>query len=90
MAIEEVIKSVYIPEHEWEEERDSLTQMINEWKKGVEGEWTSVQEEWSVEKDHLCHARDEWELKVGIVEDGILAYLKHASPSSSNRMATHL
>ena len=37
--------------------------MINEWKKGVEGKWTSVQEEWSVEKDHLRRARDEWELK---------------------------
>jgi hypothetical protein len=47
--------------------------MINEWKKGVEGKWTSVQEEWSVEKDRLRRARDEWELKTKTIEDGILA-----------------
>ena len=37
--------------------------IFNEWKKGIEGKWTSIQEEQSVEKDRLRHARDEWELK---------------------------
>ncbi|KAF9647808.1 hypothetical protein BDM02DRAFT_3244703 [Thelephora ganbajun] len=57
-------------------ERESLTEMINEWKKGFEGKWVSVQEEWSVEKDHLCRARDEWELKTKTIEDGILARIE--------------
>jgi len=55
-----------------EKEREYLSKIINEWKKGVEGKWTSVQEEWSVEKDHLCCTRDEWELKMKTIEDDIL------------------
>ena len=47
-----------VPEQKREKERESLTEMIDEWK-GFEGKWTSVQEEWSVEKDRLCRARDE-------------------------------
>ena len=72
-AIKEAIESVRIPEHEREKERESLTEMINEWKKGVEGKWSSVQEEWSVEKDRLRRARDEWELKTKTIEDGIVS-----------------
>jgi len=72
-AIKEAIESVHVPEQEREKERESLTEMINEWKKGVEGKWTSVQEEWSVEKDRLRRARDEWELKTKTIEEGIIA-----------------
>ena len=72
-AIKEAIELVRVPEQEREKERESLTEMINEWKKGVEGKWTSVQEEWSVEKDRLRRARDEWESKTKTIEDGILA-----------------
>lgn len=72
-AIKEAIESVRIPEHEREKERESLTEMINEWKKGVEGKWSSVQEEWSVEKDRLRRARDEWELKTKTFEEGIVS-----------------
>ena len=75
-AIKEAIESVRVPEQEREKERESLTEMINEWKKGVEGKWTSVQEEWSVEKDRLRRARDEWELKTKNIEDGILARIE--------------
>ena len=69
----EAMESLRLPEEEREKERESLTEMINEWKKGVEGKWTSVQEEWSVEKDRLRRARDEWESKTKAIEDGILA-----------------
>ncbi|KAM5531552.1 hypothetical protein V8D89_014772 [Ganoderma adspersum] len=31
------------------QERESLTTMFSEWKKGVEGRWSSVQEDWSEE-----------------------------------------
>ena len=72
-AINEAIESVHIPEQEREKERESLMEMINEWKKGVKGKWSSVQEEWSVEKDRLCRAREEWELKTKAIEDGVLA-----------------
>ena len=42
-------------------------------EEGVEGKWTSVQEEWSVEKDRLRRAQDKWESKTKAIEDGILA-----------------
>ena len=72
-AIKEAIESACIPEHEREKERESLTEMINEWKRGVEGKWSSVQEEWSVKRDRLRRARDEWELETKTTEDGILS-----------------
>ena len=72
-AIKEAIESVRIPEQELENERESLAEMINEWKKGVEGKWSSVQEEWNVEKDRLRRARDEWEMKSKTIEDGIIS-----------------
>ena len=60
-----------LPEHE-RKERVSLTEMINEWKKGVQGKRTSVQEEWSVEKDRLRRAMDEWELKTKTIKDRVV------------------
>ncbi|KAF9644865.1 hypothetical protein BDM02DRAFT_3131481, partial [Thelephora ganbajun] len=72
-AIKETVESMRVSEQEQEKERESLTEMINEWKKEVEGKWVSVQEEWSVKKDCLRHARDEWELKIKTIEDGTLA-----------------
>ena len=75
-AINEAIESMRIPEQEREKERESLTEMINEWKRGVEGKWSSVQEEWSVEKDRLRRARDEWEMKTKTLEDGIVARIE--------------
>ena len=75
-AIEEAIESVHVPKWEQEKERQSLTRMINKWKKGVEGKWTSVQEDWSMEKDYLCCTRDEWELKMKMIKDSILTCIK--------------
>ena len=60
-AIKEAIESVRVPEQEREKERESLTEMINEW---------------SVEKDRLRRARDEWKLKTKNIEGGILARVK--------------
>ncbi|EPS95292.1 hypothetical protein FOMPIDRAFT_1025852 [Fomitopsis schrenkii] len=51
-------------------ERESLTEMVNEWKKTVEGRWTGVQEEWSEERERLRRARDEWESRMRGLEDG--------------------
>ena len=64
IAINVGIESVHVPEQEREKERESLTEMINDREKEVEGKWTSVQEEWSVEKGRLRHARGERESKV--------------------------
>jgi hypothetical protein len=47
---------------------ETLTQMLNEWKKSVEGQWSSVREEWASERERLASAREEWEAKVKIVE----------------------
>ena len=59
-----------------EDERESLTEMINGWKRGVEGKWSSVQEEWSVEEDCLRHARDKWELKTKRPKNGIVTRIE--------------
>ena len=42
--------------------------MLNEWKKTVEGQWTSVREEWASERERLASAREEWEAKAKTVE----------------------
>ena len=44
--------------------------MLAEWKKCVEGQWTSVREEWASEREHLASAREEWESKaLGDIHD---------------------
>ena len=53
------------------QERASLTTLVNEWKRGVEGQWGGVQEEWAQERTRLSRARDEWELRVHAVEKGL-------------------
>jgi hypothetical protein len=46
-ALAEVAAAARIPAEERQRDRESITDMINEWKKGVEGKWSSVQEEWN-------------------------------------------
>ena len=53
------------------QERASLSAFVNEWKKGVEGQWGGVQEEWAQERARLSRARDEWESRVHAVEKGL-------------------
>ncbi|KIM79867.1 hypothetical protein PILCRDRAFT_823052 [Piloderma croceum F 1598] len=50
---------------------DTLTQMLNDWKKSVEGQWSSVREEWASERERLASAREEWESKVKSVETNL-------------------
>lgn len=52
-------------------ERESLTEMLNEWKKNVEGRWSGVQEEWNDERDRLRRAREEWEARIRTMETGL-------------------
>ncbi|KAH9918687.1 uncharacterized protein B0H18DRAFT_1086818 [Fomitopsis serialis] len=51
-------------------DRESLTEIVNEWKKSVEGRWTGVQEEWTEERERLRRAREEWEVRMRGLEDG--------------------
>ena len=53
------------------QERASLSAFVNEWKKGVEGQWGGVQEEWVQERARLARAREEWESRVHAVEKGL-------------------
>jgi len=48
-----------------------LTQMLNDWKQFVEGQWSPVPEEWASEREHLAAASDEWESKVKSVETNL-------------------
>ena len=53
------------------QDRASLITLVNEWKRGVEGQWGGVQEEWVQERARLARARDEWESRVNAVEKGL-------------------
>ncbi|KAI6132396.1 hypothetical protein EV401DRAFT_1917556 [Pisolithus croceorrhizus] len=64
----EILKAVREPPRD--AERESLTAMLNEWKKGVEGQWSAVQEEWSQERERLNKAREEWENRAKTLEMG--------------------
>jgi hypothetical protein len=52
-------------------ERTSLTALVAEWKKSVEGRWSGVQEEWSQERVRLAKAHDDWEARVRTNEESI-------------------
>jgi hypothetical protein len=56
---------VQVKEEEEKNEKETLTQMLGEWKKSVEGQWSHVQEEWKEERERLKRAREEWEAKLG-------------------------
>ncbi|KAF9463266.1 hypothetical protein BDZ94DRAFT_1259519 [Collybia nuda] len=62
-------------------EGESLTSMINEWKKSMEGQWSSVREDWNKERERLNQAREEWENKVRTMDTGLerLATLQSAA-----------
>lgn len=64
----EILKAVREPPRD--AERESLTEMLNEWKKGVEGQWSVVQEEWSQERERLNKAREGWEARAKSLETG--------------------
>jgi hypothetical protein len=72
-ALAEVAAAARIPAEERQRDRESITDMINEWKKSVEGKWSSVQEEWNTERDRLKRARDEWEARAKNVEEGLMS-----------------
>lgn len=54
-----------------EEPRESITEMLTQWKKSVEGRWSSVQEEWNDERDRLRRAKEEWETRMRQVETSL-------------------
>ncbi|KAI0051381.1 hypothetical protein FA95DRAFT_1676087 [Auriscalpium vulgare] len=66
------------------QERASLTALVAEWKKGVEGQWSGVQEEWNQERARLSKARDEWESRVHSVEEGLGAAVAKVDASLSS------
>ncbi|THH16715.1 hypothetical protein EW146_g3966 [Bondarzewia mesenterica] len=53
------------------QDRASITTLITEWKKGVEGQWNGVREEWAQERARVGKAREEWEARVHAVEEGM-------------------
>ncbi|KAF8063539.1 hypothetical protein FPV67DRAFT_1585724 [Lyophyllum atratum] len=53
------------------EERESLAAMVLEWKKSMEGQWTSVREDWDKERERLNQAREQWEGQVRSMDSGL-------------------
>lgn len=70
-SVREPAAPVSSVEDEQKQERESITDMLNQWKKNVEGRWSSVQEEWNEERDRLRRAREEWEARVRVLESGL-------------------
>ncbi|KAJ8463362.1 hypothetical protein ONZ45_g17605 [Pleurotus djamor] len=66
--------------------------MLSEWKKNVEGQWSSVREEWAEERTRLSKAREEWETKVKEVDVGIatLTTLQSKAQSSASSSGSGL
>ncbi|KAI0031846.1 hypothetical protein K488DRAFT_51159 [Vararia minispora EC-137] len=52
-------------------ERASLSALVNEWKKSVEGQWSGVQEEWSQERVRLARAHEEWEARIRTSDESL-------------------
>ncbi|KAG5340641.1 hypothetical protein C0989_000896 [Termitomyces sp. Mn162] len=52
------------------EERESLTTMVTEWKKGMECQWSSVREDWDKERERLNQAREQLEGKLRSMDSG--------------------
>ncbi|THH23256.1 hypothetical protein EUX98_g7920 [Antrodiella citrinella] len=59
------------PRFDDERERETLKEMFIEWKKGVEGQWSTVQEEWSEERDRMRRAKEEVDVRLRTIEDGV-------------------
>ena len=62
----EILKAVREPPRD--SERESLTEMLNEWKRNVESQWSAVQEEWSQERERLSKVKEEWESRARMLE----------------------
>ncbi|KAK2459473.1 hypothetical protein APHAL10511_008507 [Amanita phalloides] len=54
-----------------DEPKETLTDILSEWKKSVQGQWTSVQEEWSQERERLSRAREEFVVKTRQIDEGL-------------------
>jgi hypothetical protein len=72
------------PEPEPTTPSESLTQILSDWKKSVEGQWSSVREEWASEHERLAFAREEWENKVKTVEMNLSATAAKFEPGFSH------
>lgn len=72
------------------DERETLTSMINEWKKTVEGQWSNVQEEWNQQRERLNRAREEWEQKTNSVDTGIARLERMQKAATASQVAAIL
>jgi hypothetical protein len=54
-----------------QETPQSLTLFLTDWKKSVEGQWSSIKEEWVSERERMKRVREEWETKIRTVDTGL-------------------
>jgi len=66
------------------QERETLTTMVMEWKKSIEGQWSNVREDWDKERERLSRAREQWELQSKSMDTGLekLATLQSAATAA--------
>ncbi|KAL0958532.1 hypothetical protein HGRIS_000673 [Hohenbuehelia grisea] len=65
-------------------QHDSLTSVLAEFKKSVEGQWSTVRNEWAEERSRLAKVAEEWEARAKRVDNGLGVLQLHAATSSSD------
>ncbi|KAF7430144.1 hypothetical protein PC9H_005844 [Pleurotus ostreatus] len=61
-------------------ENGTLEQLMTDWKKNVDGQWSSMREEWSEERARLAKASEEWETKIKQVDSKLTALTTVSDP----------
>ncbi|TFY74945.1 hypothetical protein EWM64_g9067, partial [Hericium alpestre] len=83
-TLESLVQTTHTQTQAQTQERASLTALLNDWKKGVEGKWSGVQEEWAQERTRLSKAHDEWETRMRTVESGVSAATEKVESGLAN------
>ncbi|KAF7426718.1 hypothetical protein PC9H_009087 [Pleurotus ostreatus] len=61
-------------------ENGMLEQLMTDWKKNVDGQWSSMRKEWSEERAWLAKASEEWETKIKQVDLKLTALTTVSDP----------
>jgi hypothetical protein len=79
-----------VKEEEEKNEKETLTQMLGEWKKSVEGQWSLVQEAWKEERERFRKAREEWEPLVYKLSLSMTPMAADGNDATSSSSTSHL
>ncbi|KAF4564093.1 hypothetical protein EYR36_003345 [Pleurotus pulmonarius] len=70
-------------------EKATLEQLMTDWKKNVDGQWSSMREEWSEGQARLAKASEEWEAKMKQVDSKLATLNAVSDPPLANGADDH-